>query len=49
MHTLGHLFANNRAWVARTTARDPDFFSALAGQQQPEYLWIGLRGQPRAR
>ena len=35
------LFDNNRAWAARVTARDPEFFARLAAQQAPEYLWIG--------
>jgi len=38
---LDHLFANNRAWAAEMTRQDPDFFQRLAGQQAPEYLWIG--------
>ena len=38
---LDHLFANNRAWAADMTRQDPEFFSRLAGQQAPEYLWIG--------
>ena len=41
MPILSHLFANNRAWAERTTGRDPDFFSRLARQQAPDYLWIG--------
>ena len=38
---LKHLFANNRAWAAKMTREDPEFFSRLASQQAPEYLWIG--------
>ena len=38
---LDHLKANNKAWAARKTASDPDFFQRLARQQAPEYLWIG--------
>ena len=38
---LAELFANNRGWCERTLAQDPEFFSRLAGQQSPEYLWIG--------
>jgi carbonic anhydrase len=38
---LGHLFANNRRWAARTIARDPAFFETLSHQQSPKYLWIG--------
>jgi len=41
MRHLQHLFANNRAWASRVTADDPQFFVRLAGQQAPEYLWIG--------
>lgn len=35
------LFANNRAWAAGMTKRDPAFFDTLARQQNPKYLWIG--------
>jgi carbonic anhydrase len=38
---LPHLFANNREWAERTTARDPGFFRSLSEQQSPKYLWIG--------
>jgi carbonic anhydrase len=38
---LAHLFANNKAWVERKLAEDPQYFSRLADQQSPEYLWIG--------
>jgi len=41
MKKLDHLFARNRAWAENVRARDPEFFSRLAGQQAPEYLWIG--------
>lgn len=41
MRKLGHLFANNRAWVNRITFNDPSFFQRLAEQQSPELLWIG--------
>jgi carbonic anhydrase len=41
MRLLSHLFANNRAWAAQVTRRDPEFFARLARQQAPEYLWIG--------
>ncbi|WP_133649948.1 carbonate dehydratase [Paraburkholderia flava] len=40
-HPLAQLFANNEAWVERKLAEDPSFFSRLADQQAPEYLWIG--------
>ena len=41
MPDLNHLLANNRAWAAEITAREPQFFSKLSGVQSPEYLWIG--------
>ncbi|MEZ5563556.1 MAG: carbonate dehydratase [Gammaproteobacteria bacterium] len=41
MSRLDQLFKNNRAWVASVREEDPQFFSKLAGQQSPEYLWIG--------
>src|SRR5438105_10368992 len=41
MTGLEHLLENNRNWVAGITARTPDFFSRLAEQQNPKYLWIG--------
>lgn len=39
--SLDSLFANNRAWAARITERDADFFLKLSQQQSPAYLWIG--------
>jgi len=41
MRVLDHLFRNNRTWAAEITRQDPEFFSRLAGQQEPQYLWIG--------
>ncbi len=41
MVDLQSLFDNNRAWVEELTRVDPDFFSRLALQQSPKYLWIG--------
>jgi carbonic anhydrase len=41
MRTLPDLFRNNRAWAEEINARDPEFFSSLANQQAPRYLWIG--------
>ncbi len=41
MRTLSHLFASNRAWAAEMASREPEFFSRLAQQQAPEYMWIG--------
>ncbi len=39
--SLQHLFDNNRAWAARMERETPGFFSSLAQQQTPKYLWIG--------
>jgi carbonic anhydrase len=38
---LDSLLANNRLWAARTEAREPGFFTRLATQQSPKYMWIG--------
>jgi carbonic anhydrase len=35
------LFDSNRAWAAATEAREPGFFTRLAQQQTPRYMWIG--------
>jgi carbonic anhydrase len=40
-YALEHLFENNRNWAASMEAQDAGFFKKLAGQQSPEYLWIG--------
>jgi len=39
--SLQHLFDNNRAWAARMQQENPSYFSRLANQQSPKYLWIG--------
>ena len=41
MDTLSKLLDNNRAWAADRVKHDPTFFSRLAHQQAPEFLWIG--------
>ena len=40
-NTLDDLFQNNRNWASTVKTDDPGFFEKLAGQQSPEYLWIG--------
>ncbi len=35
------LIDNNRAWAARMTQADPNFFRRLESIQTPDYLWIG--------
>jgi carbonic anhydrase len=35
------LLANNRRWADSVRSGDPEYFSRLANQQSPEYLWIG--------
>lgn len=41
MRTLSALFERNRRWADRLRATDADFFTNLAHQQKPAYLWIG--------
>jgi carbonic anhydrase len=41
MCSLDGLFANNRAWAKQRVESDPAFFTRLAAQQTPKYLWIG--------
>ena len=38
---LERLFEQNRSWIKKVTDDDPDYFSRLVDQQNPEYLWIG--------
>lgn len=39
--SLKTLFENNRKWRDGCLAEDSEFFSRLAQQQSPKYLWIG--------
>ena len=41
MRSLTKLLENNRAWAEAMQRSDPAFFTKLAQQQSPEYLWIG--------
>lgn len=41
MAELTKLFKNNKTWAEGQIARDPEYFSRLAAQQTPKYLWIG--------
>ena len=41
MTKLPRLFQNNREWAQRIRQRNPGFFTSLAAQQAPKYLWIG--------
>lgn len=41
MTTYEEVFENNRKWVADNIRRNPDFFSRLATQQTPGFLFIG--------
>jgi carbonic anhydrase len=36
-----HLLEQNRRWAEATKAREPGFFTRLAKQQSPKYMWIG--------
>jgi carbonic anhydrase len=39
--SLKQLLENNRAWAKDMLAQDKQYFSRLAQQQSPQYLWIG--------
>lgn len=41
MKILYSLFQNNQRWADAIKAEDPEFFTKLSKQQNPEYLWIG--------
>ncbi len=41
LKTLKHIFERNLKWATAVKDKDPEFFSNLASQQHPEYLWIG--------
>ena len=43
------VFEKNRKWAERNTERDPEFFSKLAEQQHPDFLFIGSADSPVAR
>jgi carbonic anhydrase len=38
---LEHLLEKNKRWSDSVKQREPDFFTELAKQQSPEFLWIG--------
>jgi carbonic anhydrase len=38
---IDSLFEHNRRWAEATTQREPGFFTRLALQQSPKYMWIG--------
>lgn len=41
MRRLPHLFESNRRWAEAMNRSRPGFFTQLAAQQTPRYLWIG--------
>lgn len=41
MKSLSICFEQNRQWAKEIKERDRDFFTRLAKQQAPHYLWIG--------
>jgi carbonic anhydrase len=41
MPSIDQLIENNAIWAAEMRTNDPEFFSRLANQQKPRYLWIG--------
>jgi len=38
---MQELLERNRDWAESVRRQDPDFFSRLSQQQNPDYLWIG--------
>ena len=45
MKALKILFSNNEAWAKEKLAKDPEYFSNRAKEQDPLYLWIGCSGR----
>jgi len=41
MGNVRQLLDNNKAWSQKAVEENPQFFAALADQQNPDYLWIG--------
>ncbi len=41
MKLLENLLQKNKNWAEKIKQEDPHFFTKLAKQQSPEYLWIG--------
>lgn len=41
MSDIDDLFEHNRRWAEATKQREPGFFTRLAQQQNPKYMWIG--------
>ena len=41
MNDIENLLEANKKWAERIKQSDPEFFSNLAQQQRPKYLWIG--------
>lgn len=41
MVNIDKLLENNRNWSENLTRENPSFFTNLADQQNPDYLWIG--------
>jgi len=41
MRALKSLFESNKMWSAKRLAADPGYFTRMAGNQAPPYLWIG--------
>jgi carbonic anhydrase len=41
MKSIDQIFENNKAWVNKKLAADPNYFEDLAKGQHPEFLYIG--------
>ncbi|MBU1043973.1 MAG: carbonate dehydratase [Candidatus Omnitrophica bacterium] len=41
MRLLKELLEKNKQWATKLKTSDPEFFTNLSSQQNPQYLWIG--------
>src|SRR5580693_9807914 len=41
MSVIESILGNNREWSERMTQHESDYFTKLASQHEPQYLWIG--------
>ena len=41
MDEIQKILEYNKSWSEKINQNNPDFFSSLAEQQHPKYLWIG--------
>lgn len=41
MHSFEKLLSDNKTWARQKKISNPEFFTQLAKEQKPEFLWIG--------